>query len=253
MVSGKNKNSTVLEHLAELRSRLVKCVIAVVITAIISFVFAEQIFRVLTLPAANTGIKLVYIEMTEMLGIYMTVCISAAITLAMPYLVYQILMFVFPALTFIEKRYVLMLLPWVGCMFLGGVIFGYFVLIPPAVKFLLTFGTNIAIPQIRIGSYITVVTRVLLIAGVIFELPVISTFLARLGIITSSWLASKRKAAFILAFVLGAIVTPTFDPINQSLVAVPLIVLFEMSIWLAKLVQKRRPITLPLQSPESSV
>lgn len=83
-------------------------------------------------------------------------------------------------------------------------------------------------------------TRVMLAAGIIFELPVASTFLARLGIITSSWLASKRKIAIALAFVFGAIITPTFDPLNQTLVAAPLIVLFEISIWLAKLSQRKQ-------------
>ncbi|MDP2932084.1 MAG: twin-arginine translocase subunit TatC [Chloroflexota bacterium] len=192
----------------------------------------------LVLPAG--GIKLIYIDMTEMPGIYMKVCLAAGIALAMPYLVYQVIMFMAPTLTPKEKRCVLLVLPWVFLMFAGGVAFSYFVLMSPAVRFLLTFGDNIAIPQIRIGSYITVVTRVILATGGIFELPVVSTFLARLGVITPGWLASKRKMAMVMAFVLAALITPTFDPINQSLVAMPLIVLYEMSIWLAKLVQPRR-------------
>jgi sec-independent protein translocase protein TatC len=234
------QNLTILGHLAELRSRLLKCVIAVIITSILAFVFSNQIFHILTLPAAGTGVNLVYIDMTEMLGVYMKVCITAGIALAMPYLAYHVLNFIFPALTYMEKKYVLVLLPWIALMFIGGMVFSYYVLTPPAIKFLLTFGSDIAIPQIRIGSYITVITRVLLTAGFIFELPVISTFLSRMGIITSSWLASKRKISFVLAFVLAAIVTPTTDPVNQVLVALPLIVLYELSIWLAKLVQPKR-------------
>ena len=126
-------------------------------------------------------------------------------------------------------------------MFAGGVAFGYFILIPPATRFLLSFGADIASPEIRIGNYISLITRLLLSIGLVFELPVITTFLARLGVITSSWLASKRKISIILAFILAAIITPTFDPINQTLVAAPLIILYEMSIWLAKLVQRRKP------------
>jgi len=151
-------------------------------------------------------------------------------------------------------------------MFVGGVAFGYFILIPPATKFLITFGSDIATPQIKIGNlippatkflitfgsdiatpqikignYISIVSRLLLAIGLAFEMPVVTTFLSRLGIITSKWLASKRKLAIIFTFILAAIITPTFDPINQSLVAVPLIILYEMSIWLAKLVQRREP------------
>jgi len=126
-------------------------------------------------------------------------------------------------------------------MFVGGIAFGYFILIPPATRFLITFGSDIAVPQIKIGNYISIVSRLLLAIGLAFEMPVVTTFLARLGIITSKWLASKRKIAIISAFILAAIITPTFDPINQSLVAVPLIILYEMSIWLAKLVQRKEP------------
>jgi len=179
--------------------------------------------------------------MTEMIGIYMKVSLAGGIMLTMPYLVYHIIMFVSPALTRREKRYVYLILPWIALMFAGGVVFAYFILIPPATRFLLSFGSDIASPEIRIGNYISLVTRLLLSIGLVFELPVITTFLARLGIITSRWLASKRKIAIIFAFVLAAIITPTFDPINQTLVAAPLIILYEMSIWLAKLVQRRKP------------
>jgi len=234
-----DKKLTFLGHLGELRQRLIRCVIAVVITSIISFVFFKPIFYYLILPAGD--INLVYIEMTEMIGTIMKVCLTSGIILAMPYLTYQLLMFVSPALTRKEKRYVYLILPWIALMFVGGVAFGYFILIPPATKFLITFGSDIATPQIKIGNYISIVSRLLLAIGLAFEMPVVTTFLAKLGIITSKWLASKRKIAIISAFILAAIITPTFDPINQSLVAVPLIILYEMSIWLAKLVQRKEP------------
>ncbi|MBA7714899.1 Sec-independent protein translocase protein TatC [subsurface metagenome] len=234
-----DKKLTFLGHLGELRQRLIRCVIAVVIASIISFVFFKPIFYYLILPAGD--INLIYIEMTEMIGTIMKVCLTSGIILAMPYLTYQLLMFVSPALTRKEKRYVYLILPWIALMFVGGVAFGYFILIPPATRFLITFGSDIAVPQIKIGNYISIVSRLLLAIGLAFEMPVVTTFLARLGIITSKWLASKRKIAIISAFILAAIITPTFDPINQSLVAVPLIILYEMSIWLAKLVQRREP------------
>jgi len=233
------KKSTFFGHLTELRQRLIKGVIAVIITTVISFIFFRPIFYYLILPAGN--IELIYIEMTEMIGTIMRVCLTTGFILAMPYLIYQFLMFVSPALTRKEKKYVYLILPWVGLMFLGGVVFAYFILIPPASRFLITFGSDIATPQIKIGNYISIVSRLLLAVGLVFEMPVVTTFLARIGVITPKWLASKRKLAFIFAFILGALITPTFDPINQSLVAVPLIILFEMSIWLAKLVHRRAP------------
>jgi sec-independent protein translocase protein TatC len=233
-----DKKLSFLGHISELRSHLIKSVIAVLITSIISFIFAKQIFDILILPAGE--IDLIYIEMTEMIGTYMRVCLFSGIILAMPYLVYQLIMFVSPALTRREKKYVYWMLPWIALMFAGGVIFGYFILIPPATKFLLTFGSDIATPQIKIGNYISIVSRLMLSIGLVFEMPLITTFLSRLGVITPKWLAGKRKVAYILAFVLAAIITPTFDPLNQTLVATPLIVLYEMSIWLAKIVTRKR-------------
>jgi len=234
------KKFTALSHLLELRTRLIKCVIAVAVTSIIAFIFYDWVFYILKLPAE--GISLIFIEMTEMLGTIMKVCLAAGVMLAMPYLVYHGIMFVSPALTPREKKYVYLVLPWVAFMFLGGVVFGYFVLVPPATRFLISFGADIATPEIRVGNYIAIVTRLLLSIGFVFEMPVITTFLARLGVLKPRWLAKRRRTAIIVAFILAAIITPTFDPINQSLVAIPLIVLYEMSIWLAKLVYKKEPV-----------
>jgi len=234
-----HEKQPILSHLKELRQRLIRSVIAVLVATIITFFFAPQIFEILKQPAGD--INLIFIEMTEMIGIYMKVSLAGGIMLTMPYLIYHVIMFVSPALTRREKRYVYLILPWIALMFAGGVAFAYFILIPPATKFLLSFGADIASPEIRIGNYISLVTRLLLAIGLVFELPVVTTFLARLGVITPKWLASKRRIAIIFAFVVAAIITPTFDPVNQTLVAAPLIVLYEMSIWLAKLVQRKQP------------
>jgi len=232
--------SSILDHLRELRQRLIKSVIAVAVASVIAFIFYEWIFYILKLP--TEGLNLIYIEMTEMLGTIMKVCLIAGIILAMPYLVYHGIMFVSPALTPKEKKYVYFTLPWIALMFMGGVVFGYFVLVPPATRFLVSFGSGIASPEIRVGNYISVVARLLLAIGIVFEMPVITTFLARLGVLKPKWLSDHRRTAIIFAFILAAIITPTFDPINQSLVAVPLIILYEMSIWLARLVYKRQPV-----------
>ena len=229
--------NTIWAHLNELRRRLIVCLIAIAVGIIISFIFAEQLFQVLVWPAK--GIHLIFIDVTEMLGTYMQVCLIAGIIVAMPLLVYELIAFVAPALTPREKKYVWIILPFIFLMFIAGVAFSYFILLPPAMQFLISFGADIATPQIRIGNYVSLIGRLLLATGMIFEMPVITTFLARLGIISSKWMGQQRKWAIILAFILGAIITPTLDPVNQTLVALPLIALYEMSIWLAKLVEKK--------------
>jgi len=243
------KKTPILDHIREIRQRLIRSIIALVITSGVSFIFANQLFEILILPVGE--VELVFIEMTEMIGTYMKVCLASGLILAMPYLVYHVIMFVSPALTRKEKKYVYLILPWIALMFAGGIVFGYYILVPPAMQFLVTFGSDIATPQIKIGNYISVVTRLLLAIGLIFELPVITTFLARIGIVSPKWLAGKRKMAVIFSFIVAAIITPTFDPINQSLVAAPLIVLYEMSIWLAKLVYRKRTTTAEAVTPSA--
>ncbi len=246
---------TFIGHLGELRHRLLKCVIVLVITVGISFFLTEPyIFPTLISPVKDLlsaeEINFVFTQMTEMIGTYMKVSLAAGIILAMPYLVYQLLMFVSPALTRREKKRVYLLLPWITLMFIAGVAFGYFILIPPATSFLMTFGSSIATPMIKIGNYISIVTRLLVVSGAVFETPVIILFLARLGIVKAKMLSSKRRHAIVAAFILAALITPTFDPVNQSLVALPLIVLYEMSIWLAKLVQRKEArVVTPAPSP----
>ena len=236
LTSGK---MSIMSHLSELRGRLLKSVIAVVIGTGIAFVFAERIFEFLKAPTG--GVDLVYIEMVEMLSTYFKVSLAAGFIVAMPYLVYQLFAFVSPALTAKEKGYIYRILPAVMIMFLAGIAFAYYIALPPALNFLLTFGEGIAQPQIRIENYISIVTRLILAVGLVFETPVIIMFMSRLGLVTPQWLAARRKIWIVLSFVIAAIITPTFDPLNQTIIAVPLIVLLELSIWLAKLVRKKQP------------
>jgi len=240
-MSSDEKKLSVLGHLAEIRKRLIRSVIAVAVTSIISFAFYHQIFDILIAPAPQ-DIVLQAVDMTETIGTIMRVSLISGIILAIPYLTYELIMFISPALTRREKGYVYLILPWIALMFAAGVAFGYFILIPRMTGFLITFGSDIVTIEPRIASYINVVTRLLLAVGLVFEMPVLTTFLARLGILKPKWLADKRKLAIIFAFILSAIITPTIDPINQTLVAAPLVILYEMCIWLARLVQRRKPI-----------
>ena len=136
-------------------------------------------------------------------------------------------------------------MPVVALAFIGGVAFGYFVLVPPAIDFLLNWGSDIATPMIRIGNYVNVMVMLLFWMGVVFETPVVMFVLAKLGIVSWRGFARWRRYWVVVAFILGALITPTFDPINQSLVAVPLIVLYEAGIWLARLATRGRTNAYP--------
>jgi len=261
-MSSPSFTSSILVHLAELRDRLVRSVIAIAITTVIALVFYNQVFAILTFESGITRpifdyivnvlhltpppvVQLYAIEMTENFGVFMKVGLFTGIILVIPYLIYELVMFVSPALTTKERRYVYTILPWVAMMFIVGVIFAYFIILPPAINFLLTFGSDIAIPQIRIENYVSVVTRLLLAVGLVFELPVLITFLARIGVVSPKWLSEKRKWAIIIAFVIGGLITPTPDPVNQSLVSVPLYALYEVSIWLARIVYRKKKSPAP--------
>lgn len=249
-MSDGGKDLSVLGHIDELRRRLVKSVIAIAIGAVISFIFRDYIIYILKLPAGD--ISLQAIEMTEMMGTYMRVSLIGGIILTMPYLTYHLIMFVSPALTRKEKKHVYIILPWIALMFAAGVVFSYFILVPPATRFLLTFGSSVAEIQPRVGNYINLISRLLLAMGLVFEMPVITTFLTRIGVLKPKWLSDKRKIAIIFSFVLAAIITPTFDPINQILVAIPLVALYELSILLSRIVQKKKTdVVTPASSPAS--
>ena len=233
------QKTSVLDHLRELRRRLLWSVLVVVIAAFACFFVVEQIFEILKAPAPD--IKLIQIEMTEGFITYMKVSLTGGIVLSMPFLIYQFVMFVVPALTRRERKTVFILLPVTTVMFAGGILFAYYYLIPPATGFLLTMvNPEVAEPQIRMSNYITFITRLLLAIGIVFELPVVTSFLARMGVITKNWLADRRRIMIIFSFVLAAFITPTMDAFNQSIVAGTMIILYEISIWLAWLMQRRR-------------
>lgn len=233
------KKLTVVGHLQELRWRVLKSVIALAVTTTISFIFAKRIFQILESRAPGT--EFVYIEVTELVSVYISVGLYSGVALALPFFIYQLVMFIRPALSRKERRYLYVLLPAVFLFFTAGVVFGYFVLLPPALYFLIDppFARGIATPQIRIGNYISLITKLLFWIGLIFETPLVVAFLARIGVITSRTLSKRRSWAIVGAFVLGAIITPTYDPINQSLLAGVLILLYELSIWLARIVQPK--------------
>ena len=232
-----------MEHLGELRRRVIICVIAVLAGSSVSFVFYEEIIELLSRPAydlgGSQGIELVFIEITELLTTAVKVSFVAGFVLALPVILYQVIMFVAPGLTGRERRYLFLFLPMALVAFACGVAFCYFVLIPPALRFLLGF-SDVAQPLIRISNFVNLMVRLLFWMGVAFETPLIMYMLAQLGIVSARQLSRFRRVWVVLAFLLGAIITPTFDPVNQTLVAGPLLVLYELGVLLAKLAGRSR-------------
>jgi len=234
------KKMPITGHFREMRQRFFKGIIALIVATILAFVFWHQIYDFLLAPAPD-DFRVQAIEMMEMLSSVFRVCLTAGLIFAMPYLVYQLFAFLSPALTPKEKRYVYTAVPFVGGLFIVGVAFAYFVALPRAIDFFVGFGGDVVEIVPRIRDYINIVTRLLIVTGLSFEMPIIIMVLARVGFVKPEWLAKQRKIWVVIAFVLSAMITPTIDPITQTLIAVPLIVLYELSIWLSKLVRKREP------------
>jgi len=239
-----DRELTLSEHLQELRRRILISVIALVVASAISFTFFRQIINILVMPArglgTEQGLQLVYTEVTELLTTSVKVSFVAGFILAFPVILYQVIRFIAPGLTSKERRLLLLFLPGALLAFAGGVAFSYFVVTPPALRFLLTFGSDVATPMIRISNIVNLMIRLLLWMGLAFETPLVMYLLALLGIVNARTLARFRRFWLVVAFILAAIITPTFDPVNQALVAVPLLALYEIGILLAKLAGRGR-------------
>ena len=240
----RSREQTLLQHLGELRRRVFICVIALLVGSVISFVFFEQIIEVLVSPAKDLGLgtggELIYTEVTELLTTAIKVSFVSGLILASPVILFQVVMFIAPGLTSREKRYLFGFMPAVLLAFVGGVAFAYYVLTPPALHFLLTFGGDVAVPLIRISNIINLMIRLLFWMGLAFETPLVMYLLASLGIVSAQGLGRFRRYWVVVAFILAAIITPTVDPVNQGLVAGPLLVLYEAGILLARIAGRGR-------------
>jgi len=228
------KKLTIIEHLEELRQRLVWSVLTLIVTTAFSFAFTGKLMEILLIPSG--GIKPVFLKPTEMFITYLKVALVGGAALAMPMIVYQAIKFVVPGLKPSEKKYLYIIIPTASLLFVLGIAFGFFVLLPFALRYLLTFGGDIASAFISIGEYISFVTTLLLWMGVSFELPIVIVFLAKVRIVTHKQLRGYWKYALVGAFVIAAIITPTPDPFNQTLVALPLYLLYEVGVLFARLV-----------------
>ncbi|MEX1022979.1 MAG: twin-arginine translocase subunit TatC [Dehalococcoidia bacterium] len=233
---------TLIEHLLELRSRVTWMAIAIVLGMSFFFVpaFGFRAIEYLLTPARASipDFRPQFIEPLENLMVYFQVALLGGLTLAMPVIVYHVLRFVTPALTKQEKKWILPITFGASAMFLVGLAFGFWVVLPFTLAFLLTFGDSFAEADWRIGNYIGFVTRILLVMGLVFETPLIVMGLAKFGLVTARKLLGWWRYAIILAFVIAAIVTPTIDPITQAFVGGPIVVLYFVGIGLAWLVRR---------------
>jgi sec-independent protein translocase protein TatC len=223
-----------MEHLRELRTRLIRAAIAMVITTAVSFAFAKEVFVILMVPLGQNA-TLQALKPTESLGNYMKVALLCGVILAMPVIVYQIARFLAPGLTKKEKRYLFLLVPGATLCFITGVAFAYFIMMPAAIPFLQGFMADIIKQDWAVGEYLSFVTSLLFWIGVSFELPLFVYFLAKIGLINAQTLSKNRKYAIVIIAILAAVITPTVDPLNMALVMGPLIVLYEIGVLLAKL------------------
>jgi sec-independent protein translocase protein TatC len=226
---------TILEHLEELRVRLVRIFIYLALGTTVAFFFGNYIFAFLYQPAGGASFKPIAIEMTESFFTYFKVCLMTGVGISMPLLVWELIGYIAPGLTKEEKRYALLLMPGILVCFVAGVSFGYFVTLPFAIKYLLGFNIDVVNITPTLSNYIGFVTTILFWMGLVFELPVILYFLSKIGIVNHKQLAGFRKYFVVIAFVVAAVVTPTPDPLNQILFAAPLMILWEVGVQLSRL------------------
>jgi sec-independent protein translocase protein TatC len=237
MVS-RDREMSLLEHLQELRQRVVIAGAGVLVTTAVSFFFAEHVIRLLMAPG-NVG-ELIVLNPTETFTTYMRVALFTGIGLAMPVILYQLFRYIDPALHPQERRFLLRMGLPIIALFVLGVAFCYYVVLPSALGFLRNFGSGVFETQWRANEYISFVTMFLLAMGLVFEMPAVLFALVRVRVLERRWLARQRRFVFLGSFLVAALITPTPDPFNQALVGLPLYLLFELGLFLARFAEPPR-------------
>ncbi|VBB04950.1 sec-independent periplasmic protein translocase tatc [Lucifera butyrica] len=221
---------SLVDHLQELRRRIIICLIAVTLTSTVSYFCAENLVKIIAAPAG----KLYFINPAEVFFTYLKVSFFTGFLAALPVVLYQLWAFVVPALTKTERSLSFLLTPSSVVLFFVGILFSYFFVLPAGIRFFLSFATESLQPMFSLGEYLSFVISFLLPFGFIFELPLFILVLAKMGIINSAFLSRKRKVVLVLAFVVGAFISPTPDVFSQTMIAVPMILLYEISILMVK-------------------
>jgi sec-independent protein translocase protein TatC len=222
-----------LEHLDELRQRLIRAIIAVLIGVIVGTFVTPTVLKLLVAPLGDQ-VPLA-ISPTEAPAVFFKVAIVIGLVIAMPVIMYQLFQFARPGLEPVERRYVLVGAPAASLSFAAGVVFAATVLLPAALPFLQGFLFGIVEQRYSIERYISFVSNILVWAGLVFETPLVMYFLAKLGVVTPEGFAKARRVVIIGAAAGAAVITPTTDPVNMLLVMVPFMLLYELGILLARL------------------
>lgn len=236
-----DKRMPITAHLEELRRRLITCAVAVGIGFAGSYYFASKMFEVLMAPlveALPPDGTLIFTGVTEAFFTYLKVAILAGVFISSPLILYEIWAFVSPGLFAKEKRYVIPFVIFSTIFFIGGGLFGYFIVFPYGFKFLLSFATESIRPFPRIKEYFSLASKLLLAFGVVFELPLFVFFLTKMGLVNSKFLIKQFKYALLLIFCVSAMLTPP-DVVTQLMMAGPILGLYGISIIVAKVFEKK--------------
>ena len=246
------------EHLAELRRRILISLAVLLVFFVLCFNYSEEIFSLLMLPMRKTiaiikespyivfkssGIKnqnLVFLGPAEAFWMHLKVSLIAGLILSLPVIFFQLWKFISPGLLPKERRYTIAFVISASGLFFSGALFCFIIVLPFAINFLLTYKTENLVPMISVGKYVDFCLKFILAFGAIFELPLIILFLSRIGLVRPETLARQRKYAILGAFVVAAILTPTPDAFNQTLMAVPIILLYEVGVLVARIFVKRK-------------
>lgn len=233
-----------LDHLDELRTRLVRSLLAIVAGFVVAFAFIERLFGFIMRPLQEVlpdGGRLIYTEPAEAFLLYMKVAALVGLLLATPVVLYQVWMFVAPGLYANEKKFAIPFVLFASIFFMAGAAFSHYMVFPWAWQFFAGFTTDYMQFMPRIQPVFSLYVKLMLAMGLVFQLPTLVFFLARVGVVTPGFLVKNVKYAILIIFVIAAIITPTADPVTQSLVAGPMILLYGLSIVIAWVFQKRKP------------
>lgn len=228
-----------LDHLEEMRWRLIYATIGVVIGTIIAWIFIDQLVNFILLkPARDANANLQNLKPFGQLFLFVQVAIVAGIVISVPNIFYQLWKFIVPALKKSEKKYIFSIVFFSSVCFLSGIVFAYYVLLPLALKFVAEFGATDIVNNFAINEYMSIIISLMLGAAIIFELPMLSFFLTKLGVLTPAFMRKYRRYALIVILFFAAFLTPP-DPVSQLILAVPLVLLYEISIFISKISLKK--------------
>jgi len=237
------KKMPVTEHLEELRSRLIKIVTAILVGTIVAYLFRHQVLEFLQVPIKKVlkDNPLRFFSLMEPFIVHIKVSVYTGIFISIPIILYQLWMFVSPGLLEKEKKYILPFIFMGSLFFLFGASLCYYIILPYGTQFFINFDTTLQ-STINIANYISFCTRLILAFGIVFQLPLVLLLLSKIGLISSKTLSAYRKYAYLLFFIVAAILTPP-DPLTQTLMAVPLVIMYELSVFLTRLFGKKSPVT----------